>query len=150
MVGGGPGPNGGVSTKDGLKIEFPPLPKCSKSPITINTPAAAYPTVVTDPKQQKPIVLVHEIIEPHIKKRIFVHHRTPFMGQYAKMAHSMNPYYMQMATQNPYYAPISQQSSGFQKMIASPEFAPGYQQAASFFGKSGGGGSKGMFRNRLI
>lgn len=130
---GSSGKNGSIETKDGLKINFPPLPKCAKSPITINTPASAYPTVVTDAKQQKPIVLVHEILEPRIKKRVFVHHNTPFLDQYSKMAYSMNPYYMQMAQQNPYYSQFAKESPGYQGMVNSPEFSQPFQAANKYF-----------------
>lgn len=146
-MGGGPGKGGGISTKDGLKVNFPPLPPPNRSPITINTPAAAYPTVVTDPRRQKPIVLVHEILEPRIKKRVIVHHRTPFMDQYSKMAHSMNPYYLQMARNNPYYAQFAQTSPAYQQLVTSPEFAPTIQQATRMFptsrGAPGGGAAGG-------
>lgn len=162
-LGGGGGPGGGISTKDGLKINFPKLPPPNKSPITINTPAAAYPTVVTDPRRQKPIVLVHEILEPRIKKRVIVHHRTSFMDQYYKMAHSMNPYYLQMARNNPYYAPFAEASPGYQQMVASPEFAPMMKEAMRIFPSSRGGaggpggmmggmmgGMGGMMRPRIV
>ena len=46
------GGGGGGSVKAGpISIKFPPIPKPNKSPITINTPEAAYPTVVADPRK---------------------------------------------------------------------------------------------------
>lgn len=81
------GGGGGGSVKAGpISVKFPPIPKPNNSPITINTPEAAYPTVVADPKKQKPIVVVPEIIYPHKVRRMIIHHENSLPSYYSAMA----------------------------------------------------------------
>lgn len=108
MGGGG----GAGSVKAGpISIKFPAIPSPNKSPITINTPAAAYPTVVADPKKQKPIVVVPELIYPHQVKRMIIHHENSLQNYYSAMANQMNPYWAKMLNDNPYNTNISQNSA---------------------------------------
>ena len=46
MFGGG---SAGSVKAGGIKIQFPTFPSPTKSPITITTPSAAYPTVIANP-----------------------------------------------------------------------------------------------------
>ena len=78
-MGGGGGGGGSVKAGD-IMIKFPPLPAPNKSPITIHTPEAAYPTFVADPTKQKPIIITPEIIYPHKVKRLVVHHENSLAG----------------------------------------------------------------------
>ncbi len=114
------GGNGGSIKAGKISINFPKLPQPNKSPITINSPASAYPQVVADPNKQKPIIVVPEIIYPHKVKRVLVHHREPFMNYYHKMLGSINPYYMQMAQNNPYYQDFAKNSPEYQAYVNSP------------------------------
>ena len=71
--------------------------------MTINIPKKYYPTIVSH-KKQNPIVIVPEIVYPHKKKRIVVHHEAPLGDLYRKMAFgSINPHYMKWAQENPAY-----------------------------------------------
>jgi hypothetical protein len=130
-----PVPNRGLSKENGsikagkITIKFPGLPKANKSPITINQPASAYPQVVTDPKKQKPIYVVPEIIYPHIKKRVIVHHNQSFQDYYGKMFGSMNPFYLQMAKVNPNYKDIIA-NDAFENLTNEPGIKKGMKEAA--------------------
>ena len=126
---------GGVNASDGTKIKFAKPQKNDFGSITINTPPAMYPTTVLSPRYQKPIVLVHEILEPDIKKRVFIHHEAPFMNQYHAMAHSINPHYLQMANQNPYYQPFIKDNPKFKQIVESSDFSKGFKASAKHFSK---------------
>ena len=43
--------------------------------------------VTADPKKQKPIVFVPELVYPHKVKRVIVHHENPIQNYYMAMAH---------------------------------------------------------------
>lgn len=112
-----------------ITIKFPSLPASNKSPITINQPASAYPQVVADAKKQKPIYVVPEIIYPHIKKRVVVHHNQSFQDYYGKMFGSMNPFYLQMAKVNPHYKDIID-NEAFDNLTQTPGIKQGMKEAA--------------------
>lgn len=96
-----PSPNGGV-TAGAVSVAFPPLPLPSNTPITINTPEAAYPTVVASERKQGPIVVVPQVQYPRKIHRKYVHHKKSIQGYYGDMMMN-SPYWAGMAMQNPYY-----------------------------------------------
>ena len=59
-------------------------------------------TIMASPEKQRPIVIVPEIVYPHKKKRIFVHHKMPLKNMFhASMMSS--PTIMNLAVKNPHY-----------------------------------------------
>lgn len=147
-----PIPHRGLSSQNGsikagkITINFPALPKSNKSPITINQPASAYPQVVADAKKQKPIYVVPEIIYPHIKKRIIVHHNQSFQDYYGKMFGSMNPFYLQMAKVNPHYKDIIDNET-FEELTKTKGIKEGMKHAAKVIKPTLGLGSMASLKN---
>ena len=100
-----------------IKVNFAQPHKVKLPEIKIKTPPAPVPTYVAPARKQKPIILVPEIIYPHKKKRVFVHHDNPLSSYYDHMLYSMNPYYAQYALKNPYYQNIVANSKGFNNYL---------------------------------
>ena len=116
------GAGGGSVDAGVIKVNFPVLSKPANSPINITTPAASYPTFVSNAKKQKPIVVVPEILYPHKKKRVMVHHDRPLASYYHQSMYSMNPYWAQYARANPYYQNYVSGSTGLNNYMQSPDF----------------------------
>ena len=63
----------------------------------------SFPAQVMAPAyKQKPIVIVPEIIYPHIRKRVIIHHNNNLQQVYRNAMYN-NPYLMNLAVHNPYY-----------------------------------------------
>lgn len=124
MIGGMGGGGGGASVKaGGVDIKFPAPVEPSKSPITINTPPAYYPQVMHDPSKNKPVLIVPEIIYPHKKKKVIVHHNVPMMDYYNHMFYNkISPYYMQMAKANQNWAHFLPTNDFYNQINENPSY----------------------------
>jgi hypothetical protein len=96
--------------------------------MTINIPKEYYPTIVSHKKQQ-PIVIVPEIVYPHKKKRIVVHHESNLLNLYDKMAFgSINPHYMKWAQENPAYQEMLKTNAFHHTVTENKMYADGIAQ----------------------
>ena len=106
--------------------------------ITLNMPPPYYPKVMANPMKQNPIVIVPEVIYPHQKKRVIVHHGVGMVDYYKNMLYNkgnLNPFYLEMAKANPYWLPFIKDNPMYKMMVESPELKDKMKKIKGTFNK---------------
>ncbi len=79
------------------------------------------PIKFADEKENKPIVIVSEVLLPRKKQKIVYHHSRPRNAYLHDMMSNMNPYYMSLLTNNPALKPYTENNPFIKSYLGSPK-----------------------------